>query len=90
MPEMLMQFKHCGVHQREFNDLLNGVHVGGRTSQFPIVVGCRSCHQWYFAEHAPAAMSPELVGVLSNAERILFEECPDHPHRFVVASLAER
>jgi len=48
-----MQFKHCGVHQREFARLLECGERDG--PPFPaIVVGCRTCHQWYFTDLAPS------------------------------------
>jgi hypothetical protein len=77
-----MQFRHCGVHQREFAQLLEGEE----SHLFPaIVVGCATCHQWYFSDVAPthdAMRRPEL----SEAEKRLVQECPDHAHQFTIAS----
>ena len=85
-----MRFQHCGVHHREFSALVNGAYLEQRPTGFPIVIGCRICHQWYFADHAPVYPSPELVHVLSTAERRLSQECPDHPHRFDLGAAVGR
>jgi hypothetical protein len=85
-----MQFKHCGVHHQEFDSLVRSARSVRGTSGFPIVLGCRRCHQWYFSDLAPAEMPPELARILVKAERVLAEECPDHPHRFEVERVKGR
>jgi hypothetical protein len=79
-----MHFKHCGVHQGEFAELIEGRAT--EAIPFPvIVVGCGTCHQWYFSDLAPAERFSREVE-LSQAEERLVQECPDHGHKFTIDS----
>jgi hypothetical protein len=79
-----MQFKHCGVHQIEFDRLICDVRAERGITGFPIVVACPQCHEWYFSDLAPKDVLSQLAGLLLKAERVLVEDCPDHAHRFGV------
>ena len=83
-----MRFEHCGVHHQEFHRLVHRSHGDAVRSRYPVIIGCRTCHQWYFADPAPGDAGATVEGCCAEAERRLSEECPDHAHRFVVANIA--
>jgi hypothetical protein len=85
-----MQFKHCGVHQRELAQVLERGDKNGHPHPFPvIVVGCGTCHQWYFTDLAPSEEAMQRVE-LSEAEKHLVQECPDHAHQFTIGFTVAR
>ena len=77
-----MHFKHCGVHQYEFGELIEGRAT--EAIPFPtVIVGCGTCHQWYFCDLAHTERFTRQVE-LSEAEKRLVRECPDHAHQFTI------
>ena len=70
-----VQFKHSGIYHAEFEELL--LRNGGQ-ALCPLVIGCRMCRQWYFADRSAASDLSNVARMLSEGERILEGECPDH------------
>jgi hypothetical protein len=86
-----MHFKHCGVHQREFQERLYGDNDASDDAAFSfIILSCGTCHQRYFSDFVAAADSDECAAMFSQIEYSLLAECPDHAHVFAIAPSPER
>ena len=79
-----MRFIHCGVHRKAFRAVIRGEDVPEDAPE-PVIIGCPSCGQWYFADLAPDVRPPDLEEKVWQGEERLLAECPDHAHRFEVS-----
>jgi hypothetical protein len=83
-----LRFIHCGVHRKAFRSLIRGEAGTDEDAPEPVIIGCPSCGQWYFADLKPDVRPADLEIKVWQGEELLLAECPDHAHRFEVDGIA--
>lgn len=80
-----MRFLHRIIHRDIYRVTLRALVATGRHPIGLPEVKCPNCGTWYFADAETPDDEPWYVGAgVYEARRVLFSECPDHPHAFTV------
>ena len=77
-----MDVLHARIHRVRLLQLM----ASWRSRALPdvLLIDCPRCHDQYFAD-AEREVEPFLLQEARWAARVqLAQECPDHPHRFIV------